>query len=208
VPIEKQLNVYHGDVVRAGDILVDGTIDVRDVLRIMGGEKAAAHAMDEVQKVYRAQGVEINDKHLEVILRKMLGKVQIVYAGDTDFVAEEIVSREVFLQENEKTRGRKATAKQLILSLTNTALQSDSWLSGASFQSTTAVLANAALRKRTDNLHGTKENIIVGNIVPVGTGHQMYRKTYLVPEKSAKETREETKRSKAYEKFLSLFKED
>jgi DNA-directed RNA polymerase subunit beta' len=208
VPIEKHLNFFTGDMVSAGDMLADGIINPKDLLRVLGPERAAAHVIGEVQKVYRSQAVEMNDKHLEIVIRKMLSKVQITDSGDTDFVAEEIVSRDVFMEVNDKTTGRKATAKPLLLSITNTALLSDSWLSAASFQNTTSVLANAALKRREDPLHGTKENIIVGNMVPVGTGHQEYRNTFLIPESlTERETRKELEIKKAYEKFNSIFRE-
>jgi DNA-directed RNA polymerase subunit beta' len=208
VPIEKQLNFFTEDMVNAGDILADGIINPKDVLRVLGPERAAAHVIGEVQKVYRSEAVEINDKHLEIVLRKMLSKVQITDSGDTDFVAEEVISRDVFMEVNDKTTGSKATAKPLMLSLTNAALLSDSWLSAASFQNTTSVLANAALKKRKDSLHGTKENIIVGNMVPVGTGHQHYKNTFLIPESlTERETRKELEIKKAYEKFNSIFRD-
>ncbi len=208
IPIEKQLNFYSGELVKAGDILVDGIVDARDILTILGTDKTAAHVIDEVQKVYRSQGVEINDKHLEIVLSKMLGKVQITDAGDTDLVVDEVISRNAFIEENGKVSGKRATAKPVILSITKAALLSDSWLSAASFQNTTSVLANAAIRKSRDALCGTKENIIVGNIVPVGTGHETYRTTRLVNEKSEKEVKEERRKNKAYERFLRLFRGD
>jgi DNA-directed RNA polymerase subunit beta' len=216
VPIEKQLNVYSGDIINAGELIVDGIIDARDVLRILGSEKAAAHVIDDVQKVYRAQGVEINDKHLEVILRKMLGKVMVTDPGDTEFVTGEIVSKNRFVGTNGKCTGKKATERPIIVSITKAALLSDSWLSAASFQSTSLVLANAAVTKSKDPVYGTKENIIVGNTVPVGTGHAVYREqTFVIPqkliEKTQREIREERKKEaeqlKENKKILAFFPE-
>jgi DNA-directed RNA polymerase subunit beta' len=204
VPIEKQLNFFSGDIVKAGDILADGIVNPRDVMTVLGPEHAATHMIAEVQKVYRGQGVEISDKHLEIVLRKMLSKVEITNAGDTDFVVDEIVSRDIFIEVNDRTTGTKATARPIMLSLTNAALHSDSWLSAASFQNTASVLANAALKKRKDALHGIKENIIVGNIVPIGTGHQCYKDTFIIPESILRKEREI---EKSYERFNSIFRD-
>lgn len=170
IPIEKQLNYQHGDSILAGDILTNGAIDSRDILRILGYKKAALFIIDEVQKVYKSQGVDINDKHIEIILSKMLSKVMIADAGDSRYIQDEIVSKIEFMSANDLVVGDKATAKQILLGLVNTALSSDSWLSAASFQNTTKVLALAAIKKKTDKLVGIKENLIVGNVIPVGTG--------------------------------------
>ena len=205
IPMKYQLNVDEGDFVKAGDFLVDGVVDVRDILRIFGAERAASYIIDEVQRVYRNQGVDINDKHLEILLRKMLGHVQILNAGDSDFVRDEIVSKDIFLQENKKVLGKKAIEKQLLLSLTQVALHSESWLSRASYQNTTSILANAALRKCKDPLSGIRENVIVGNMPPVGTGHSKYRNTWIVPEKTHNGLIEE---DKVKEAFSNLWKED
>lgn len=171
VSIDRQLNVYNGDCVKAGDILADGVVDARDILRVLGPEKAAIHIINEIQLVYKSQGVTINDKHLEILVRKMLGMVQIVEPGDTSFISGEIVPKHRFIEANSTVEVGKAIAKPILLGITAVALLSESWLSAASFQRTTSVLAQSAIQGKTDYLKGSKENIIVGNIVPLGTAH-------------------------------------
>jgi DNA-directed RNA polymerase subunit beta' len=173
--VERQLNYYSGDYVKAGDILVDGTIEARDLLKAMGGNAAAQYIIDEVQKVYRSHGVETNDKHLEIIVGKMLSMVKINDAGDTVFTAKEIVKKTRFLDINRQTEGKKAIASPILLGLTTVASLSESWLSAASFQRTSHVLANAAIKRKVDILNGLKENIIIGNTIPAGTGHEYYK---------------------------------
>lgn len=186
-----------------------GEIDPEDILKRSGPAETARFIIDEVQKVYGSQGVEINDKHLEIIVKKMLSKVRITEAGDTDFVIGEIVQKKVFLKENEGTNGRKAVAEQILVGLTNIALTAESWLSAASFQRTASVLADAALRKREDPLVGIKENIIVGNMVPVGTGHPHYRNTYLLDRAPKHKTnKKDQEKKEAYEKLQNLFKRE
>lgn len=203
IGIERHPNVYNGDRVKAGDILVDGTCDINDILKILGPHKTALYVMDEVQKVYRSQGVEVNDKHFEIILRKMLAKVKVLTPGSTDLVTGEILSKWSFFDENNRTEGEKATAAPVILSLTKSALMSESWLSAASFQNTASVLAEAALFRSKDLLRGTKENIIIGNTVPIGTGHKKYKDTVLVKDPGERII----KNKNAYRAFMSLFKE-
>lgn len=181
VSIEEQLNVHNGDCVKAGDALVDGVINAGDVLSILGHESAAVHIVNEVQKVYRSQGVTIDDKHIELVTRKMLGMVEVTDPGDTDFVHGEVVGKSVFLEQNGLTGGRKAVAKPVLAGITAVAMNSESWLSAASFQRTASVLTQAAIRRKTDTLAGPKENIIIGNIIPLGTGHPAYREEYLQP---------------------------
>jgi DNA-directed RNA polymerase subunit beta' len=207
VPIEKQLNVYDGDLVKAGDILSDGTIDPQDILVVWGKDKAAWFIIDEIQKVYRGQGVAIDDKHFEIVLMKMLCKVRIVDAGNSLFVVDEIVDRNVFRDVNERTVGRKAVERPTLLSLTKAAEYSESWLSSASFQKTTSELAEAAIRKKKDYLYGSKENIITGRLVPLGTGHKQHRATMLIPDESIKNRPRSRRSRKIYERFIALFKE-
>ena len=207
VPIERQLNVYNGDYVRAGDLIVDGVMDPRDVARVLGAEAAALYIINEVQKVYRGQGVDMNDKHLEIVVRKMMAKVLIVDPGDTRFVTDEIVGKNVFSETNRSVDGRKAIARSLVLSLTRAATMSDSWLSAASFQETTRILAEAAIRAAVDPLLGSKENIIVGKMVPIGTGHKRYRDTFVLPEKVLAAMEEEKKRLRLYNELLGVYKE-
>jgi len=210
VPAGQPLIAKDGDTVKAGDILFDGIVDPRDILKILGFEKAALYVINEVQKIYRGQGIELNDKHLEIILRKMLGKVEILDPGDTDFVKGEIASKADFFEANRLTEGRKATAKQVMIGLTKTALLSESWLSAASFQNTVSILADAAIRKRIDRLAGIKENLVVGNLIPAGTGHKKCQNTYFVPDKSKKQQKRisYSQKREAYEKFLSIFRSE
>jgi DNA-directed RNA polymerase subunit beta' len=202
IRVGRQLNYLDADWIRAGDILAEGVVDPRDMLQVLGAEKAAVYVIDEVQKVYRSQGVEINDKHLEIIVRKMLRKVSITNPGDTDFVSEEEVSWHKFLEVNNKTHGVKAEARPMMLSLTRAAIESDSWLSAASFQNTKEILSNAAIRKAHDYLRGTKENIIIGRMVPVGTGHPHNKNVYLLSNKQASVKKE---REVALRKLAELF---
>ncbi len=183
VPLEEQMDVRSGDRVKAGEILVDGVIDAASILKILGPERAVLHIVNEVQKVYRSQGVIINDKHIELVARKMLGMVRITDPGDTEFVQGETVSKAAFLETNEKARGRKAAARPVLTGITAVAMNSASWLSAASFQRTVSVLADAAIRKKTDPLSGPKENIIIGSLVPLGTGHPAGGNKYLRKER-------------------------
>ncbi len=193
------LCVFTGDSVRAGDILFEGQTDIRDILRIHGRLNAARYVIDEVQKEYRNNGVEIDDKHFEIILSKMLGKVRIKDPGTSEYVGGELVPLREF--ETNKAKAKDAEAEQIILSLTNASLHSESWLSAASFQNTTSVLAGAAVGKRKDDLRGTKENILVGNLVPVGTGHRRYRDTFVMTAPAA----EDEKKDRAAKEFFKLF---
>jgi DNA-directed RNA polymerase subunit beta' len=194
-----QINAVTGDLVSAGDVLADGKIMLQDVVRVLGRLKCAAYAIDEVQKVYTGQGVETNDKHFEIILSKMLSFVEITKPGKGNYVTGEIIPVNHFLKEGASDGAR---ARQIIVSLTNAALLSESWLSAASFQNTSSVLAKAALGKKIDFMRGTKENPIVGNIVPVGTGHPRYRNTVLLPGP----TEEEKGKEQAINAFLELFR--
>lgn len=202
VGMGEQLNFYDGDQIKAGDLLLDGAIAIEDVLRIKGTEAAAAYIIDEVQKVYRMQGVETNDKHFEVILRKMLNKVVITDPGDTDFVTGERIPMNEFLHENQRTLGRKAQAMTAVVSLTKASLEAESWISASSFQNTKEILSNAAVRNKVDYLKGTKERIILGAPVPIGTGHP----TRLYPRMHQRSlSRKEKKRLEALEKLERLF---
>jgi DNA-directed RNA polymerase subunit beta' len=185
IPMERQINFYDGDSIKAGDVIADGDISVNDTLNIFGSEKAAVQIVNEVQKVYLSQGVSINDKHFEVIARRMLGFVRVVDSGDTDLVADDVLPRQAFFEINEKTERRKATAKPILLGLAKAAMNSESWLSAASFERTSSVLANAAIQERVDFLSGVKENVIIGKRIPVGTGHPYYQETRIVKEERA-----------------------
>src|SRR5690606_27562121 len=219
VPQGKQLLVHTGDFVNAGDPLTEGPLIPADILRIKGEEALYYYMLDEVQNVYRAQGVPISDKHIEVILRQMLGKVRVQSPGDTELLPNEVVDKFHFREQNAKAaarlrvvdagdtslpvdalvdkdevkeanalaeaegkqpaktkRTRAATAQTLLLGITKASLQAESFLSGASFQETTKVLTEAALRGAVDELNGLKENVLLGHLIPAGTGFQPYTK--------------------------------
>ncbi len=208
VAADRQLNVYTGDRVRSGDILAEGPVHPDDVLRIKGRFAAALFIVDEVQKVYRSQGVEIADKHLEIIARKMLEKVEVTVGGAT-LTAGEILSRDRFRAEQRQAGNSRAVARPIVISLTKVGQRAESWLSAASYQNTSTVLARAAVRQAVDPLAATKENIILGTMVPVGTGCRVYRDTLLkgVDEVPAYEEPPIGKRKKI-ERFIALFDEE
>ncbi len=178
IPRGKHIIVHEGDFVRAGEPLMDGPVNLHDILRISGEKAVAKYLVDEIQKVYLLQGVKINDKHFEIIVRQMISKVRIKDVGDTKFVVDDIVDKWVFREENErvmKEGGRPATAEPLLLGITKAALSKESFISAASFQETTRVLAKAAVEGRVDRLYGLKENVIVGRRIPAGTGMRLLR---------------------------------
>ena len=173
----KHINVYDGDYVRSGDPLVAGAANPQDILNIKGEVALARYLVDEVQEVYRLQGVRINDKHIEVIVRQMMRCVRITDVGDTNFILEEQVERGRFEDENrkiEKKGGTPAKAEPLILGITKASLSTDSFISAASFQETTRVLTDASISGNLDHLRGLKENVIMGRMIPAGTGTIMY----------------------------------
>ena len=170
---EKTILVHDGQVVQKGEEIVDGPVDPHDILRLLGIEELARYIVDEVQDVYRLQGVKINDKHIEVIVRQMLRRVQIIEPGDTNFIPGEQVERSEMLDENDRVvakGGRPATYENLLLGITKASLSTDSFISAASFQETTRVLTEAAIMGKVDELRGLKENVIVGRLIPAGTG--------------------------------------
>jgi len=173
IPKDKHVMVHDGQVVNGGEVIVDGPADPHDILRLQGVEALARYVIDEVQDVYRLQGVRINDKHIEVIVRQMLRRVQIEDAGETRFITGEQVERAEVLEENEKVQaeGKKpATYSYMLLGITKASLSTDSFISAASFQETTRVLTEAAIMGKKDELRGLKENVIVGRLIPAGTG--------------------------------------
>ncbi|MEY3552896.1 MAG: DNA-directed polymerase subunit beta [Pseudomonadota bacterium] len=176
IPKGKHIHLQDGDVVEKGDYIVDGNPAPHDILAIKGVEELAAYLVNEIQEVYRLQGVNINDKHIEVIVRQMLQKVDIVDAGDTDFLANEQVDRVEMDEANEKVLangGKPATGTPVLLGITKASLQTRSFISAASFQETTRVLTEAAVNGKVDTLEGLKENVIVGRLIPAGTGAAM-----------------------------------
>jgi DNA-directed RNA polymerase subunit beta' len=173
IPKEKQVLVHDGQVVNKGEMIVDGPADPHDILRLQGIERLATYVVDEVQDVYRLQGVKINDKHIEVIVRQMLRRINIVDAGDTSFITGEQVERAELLNENDRMEAagkRPATYDNILLGITKASLSTDSFISAASFQETTRVLTEAAIMGKRDELRGLKENVIVGRLIPAGTG--------------------------------------
>lgn len=179
IPKDKHVMAHDGQVVNKGEIIVDGPADPRDILRLQGVEALARYITDEVQDVYRLQGVRINDKHIEVIVRQMLRRVQIANAGDSTFIPGEQVERADLLIENERLIAEKklpATYEFMLLGITKASLSTDSFISAASFQETTRVLTEAAIMGKKDDLRGLKENVIVGRLVPAGTGLSFHNK--------------------------------
>jgi DNA-directed RNA polymerase subunit beta' len=169
----KPIRVQEGDRVEAGTHLMDGAANPHDILRIKGDKELAKYLLDEIQEVYRLQGVKINDKHIEVIVRQMLRRVKIDDVGDTDFLIGEQVERRIVERENEKMiEAGKQPAKwdPLLLGITKASLSTESFISAASFQETTKVLTEAAICGKTDYLRGLKENVIMGRLIPAGTG--------------------------------------
>jgi len=173
VPKEKNILVHEGQVVNKGELIVDGAADPQDILRLLGVEELARYIVDEVQDVYRLQGVKINDKHIEVIVRQMLRRVQITNAGDSTYIVGEQVERSELFDTNDRLRGEgkvPATYADVLLGITKASLSTDSFISAASFQETTRVLTEAAIMGKRDELRGLKENVIVGRLIPAGTG--------------------------------------
>ncbi len=173
VPAQQMVRVEPGQRVKAGDQLTDGVVRPQDILRIQGREAVQLYLVREIQKVYRQQGVNINDKHIEVIVRQMLRKVQVESPGDTDLLPGELVDRFAYEEINARVLaegGEPATAKTVLLGITKASLTTDSWLAAASFQETTRVLTEAAVRGAVDRLIGLKENVIIGRLIPAGTG--------------------------------------
>ena len=175
---DKHLLVHDGQVVNRGESIVDGPADPHDILRLLGVEALARYIVDEVQDVYRLQGVKINDKHIEVIVRQMLRRVQISDPGDAPFITGEQVERSELFDENDKAIAegkRPALYDNILLGITKASLSTDSFISAASFQETTRVLTEAAIMGKKDDLRGLKENVIVGRLIPAGTGLAFHR---------------------------------
>jgi DNA-directed RNA polymerase subunit beta' len=174
----KHVSVLDGDYVRAGEALMDGSINPHDILKIRGLKELAKYLVNEVQEVYRLQGVKINDKHIEVIVRQMLRQVSVTDAGDSHFLLGENVEKWRFEKENNKIveqGGKPATAEPLLLGITKASLSTESFISAASFQETTKVLSDASVAGKVDHLKGLKENVIMGRLIPAGTGVKAYR---------------------------------
>ncbi|MDP9821993.1 DNA-directed RNA polymerase subunit beta' [Nocardioides massiliensis] len=190
-PVSKRsrLLVADGDHVEVGQMLTQGTPDPQDVLRILGVRKAQEHLVDEVQAVYRSQGVAIHDKHIEIIVRQMLRRVTVIEAGDTRLLPSDLVDRVRFEEENRRVvseGGKPASGRPVLMGITKASLATESWLSAASFQETTRVLTDAAINGKSDSLAGLKENVIIGKLIPAGTGLERYRNIRVEPTEEAR----------------------
>jgi DNA-directed RNA polymerase subunit beta' len=185
LPRGVHINVQEGERVKAGEPLMDGPRDPHDILAVLGEKELQKYLVNEIQEVYRLQGVNINDKHLEVISRQMMRWVKVEEIGDTEFLPEEVVDKFKFRAENLKTSeagGRPAQGKAMLLGITKASLSTDSFISAASFQETTRVLTEAAINGKVDYLRGLKENVIMGRLVPAGTGLEYYRQVKIAGE--------------------------
>ncbi len=186
IPKGKHITVHEGEQVKRGDIIMDGNMVPHDILRILGIEALASYLINEIQEVYRLQGVPINDKHIEVIVRQMMQKVEIIDPGETTFLLGEQVDKQEFVLDNAKAiaEGRRpAQAHAVLQGITKASLQTKSFFSAASFQDTTRVLTEAAVSGKVDELKGLKENIIVGRLIPVGTWSIVNRLKHIAAER-------------------------
>jgi DNA-directed RNA polymerase subunit beta' len=178
----KHVVVQRGDRVKAGEVLTDGAVNPHDILRIEGVKSLAAYLVNEVQEIYRLQGVRINDKHIEVIVRQMLKRVKVSEFGDSAFLVGDNVERFRVMDENQRVvanGGKPATYEPLLLGITKAALSTESFISAASFQETTKVLTEAAVSGKTDHLRGLKENVIMGRLIPAGSGVEAYAQRHV-----------------------------
>ena len=194
IPRGTHINVQEGDRVRAGEALMDGPLNPHDILRVLGMKRLQEYLTNEIQEVYRLQGVNINDKHIEVIVRQMLRWVKVSDVGDTDFLLDEQVDRFRFTDENARVaaeNGQPAQAEPLLLGITKASLSTDSFISAASFQETTRVLTEAAISGRIDYLRGLKENVIMGRLIPAGTGMEFYRNVHVDRDPTVDQAKEE-----------------
>jgi len=185
LPRGVHINVQEGERVTAGDPLMDGPRNPHDILDVRGEKELQKYLVNEIQEVYRLQGVNINDKHLEVISRQMMRWVRVEDIGDTEFLPEEVVDKFKFREENQRVEqagGKVAAGKAVLLGITKASLSTDSFISAASFQETTRVLTEAAINGKVDYLRGLKENVIMGRLVPAGTGMEFYRRTKIAGE--------------------------
>ncbi|UCD95697.1 MAG: DNA-directed RNA polymerase subunit beta' [Candidatus Zixiibacteriota bacterium] len=205
IPHGRHLHVHDADRVMAGDSLCEGSIDPHDILKVSGVNKVQEYLVNEIQEVYRLQGVKINDKHIEVIVRQMLQKVRVEHPGDTNFLEGEQVDRHKFAQENDRViaeGGEPATFEPLLLGITKASLSTESFFSAASFQETTKVLTEAAINGKIDRLRGLKENVIIGHLIPAGTGVKKYHNIELISED------EESEGEDSGESVANIFQEN
>ncbi len=185
LPRGVHVNVQEGEHVRAGEPLMDGPRNPHDILAVLGEKELQAYLVNEIQEVYRLQGVNINDKHIEVIVRQMMRWIKIEDVGDTEFLVDEQVDKFRFQEENERVKkngGKPASGRPLLLGITKASLSTESFISAASFQETTRVLTEASISGKIDYLRGLKENVIMGRLIPAGTGLEYYRNVELLTE--------------------------
>jgi DNA-directed RNA polymerase subunit beta' len=202
VPRGVHINVQEGERVRAGEPLMDGPLNPHDILAVLGEKELQSYLVNEIQEVYRLQGVNISDKHIEVIVRQMMRWVKVEDVGDTQFLLEQQVDKFRFHEENERVisqGGKPATGRPLLLGITKASLSTDSFISAASFQETTRVLTEASIQGAVDHLRGLKENVIVGRLIPAGTGMEYYRNVRLSPEMEEAASKVQEEVSQAYE---------
>jgi len=202
VPRGVHVNVQEGERVKAGEPLMDGPLNPHDILAVLGEKELQAYLVNEIQEVYRLQGVNISDKHIEVIVRQMMRWVKIEDVGDTQFLLEQQLDKFRFREENEKVimnGGKPATGRPLLLGITKASLSTDSFISAASFQETTRVLTEASIQGSVDHLRGLKENVIMGRLIPAGTGMEYYRNVRLAPELEEAAAKVQEEVSAAYE---------
>ncbi|OGW03550.1 MAG: DNA-directed RNA polymerase subunit beta' [Nitrospinae bacterium RIFCSPLOWO2_02_39_17] len=194
IPRGKHVSVHDGDRVKAGEPLMDGVVDPHDILNVLGVEELQKYLVNEVQEVYRLQGVQINDKHIEIIVRQMMKHLIIEDAGDTDFLVGEQIPKNVFMRKNEEViseGGRPAKGRPTLLGITKSSLSTESFISAASFQETTRVLTEVAVSSKVDYLKGLKENVIMGRLIPAGTGVRKYRNINIETEKQIENEKKE-----------------
>ncbi|HET8668306.1 MAG TPA: DNA-directed RNA polymerase subunit beta', partial [Terriglobales bacterium] len=202
VPRGVHVNVQEGERIKAGEQLMDGPLNPHDILAVLGEKELQAYLVNEIQEVYRLQGVNISDKHIEVIVRQMMRWVKVEDVGDTSFLLEQQIDRFRFREENERViqqGGRPATGRPLLLGITKASLSTESFISAASFQETTRVLTEASIQGAVDHLRGLKENVIVGRLIPAGTGMEYYRNVRLSQEMEDQAQKIQEEVSQAYE---------
>jgi DNA-directed RNA polymerase subunit beta' len=202
VPRGVHVNVQEGERIKAGEQLMDGPLNPHDILAVLGEKELQAYLVNEIQEVYRLQGVNISDKHIEVIVRQMMRWVKVEDVGDTQFLLEQQVDKFRFREENERViaqGGKPATGRPLLLGITKASLSTESFISAASFQETTRVLTEASIQGAVDHLRGLKENVIVGRLIPAGTGMEYYRNVRLSPEMEEAAAKVQEEVSQAYE---------
>jgi DNA-directed RNA polymerase subunit beta' len=198
IPKGKHISVHEGDHVKAGEPLMDGSSNPHDILNILGEKALAKYLVDEVQEIYRLQGVRINDKHIEVIVRQMLRRVRIKEVGDTNFLLGDQVEKWRFEDENQAAIAQRrdpAIAEPMLLGITKASLSTESFISAASFQETTKVLTEASIQGKIDRLVGLKENVIMGRLIPAGTGVPKYAELDIEMKEPEEEVYEEVSRS-------------